>query len=630
MHVPKLLGTPPAPWWGPANDLDLLIGICKHGYQQYPRMWVDPQLCFRKLYEERHSLNITSPHLAEGVEGATPTVEQNTESNANVGIDSQQIHEPAKSDEKSEERDSESSDSMLIDEQSVQMGSIDGTPAKKDEQRCSALRSEISMTGGDVDMEGDSISDAEDEAKEEIGVENAEKFEFEISSLETPDFHVPTPTELGVRIRRVIAGLSKYRLSLARGGQDDKQRLKDGKKAERLKLRENDLSRRQKLDFQRTLLHFGVPKKPGTQENDWTQFKVLADLERKSDTSLDTYLIKVSALANDTLAYYDREGKRINEDGSLVGMEVMGDTSNPDYPKVDGESISLDRAKKVQKRQQLFDKLRNKILPMEDVFQINKLEAKISKLVKHHAKNGLPAWWNPSLDYHFLKGCNIYGCSRGDLFFEDPGMPFKQFYQDYVHKMGFKNEYLAMTESAQTKGAAETKYWMKDVMSIKWMENLVTVLERGPRGPRKSKVEAGENSENLTPKSDLYLPDFLPLNQSRTSSYLGRAAAAESKQNENDSILGTGPLGSDSEDTDALIARADSRLKKRIKIRSPSYDLSYIPKLELFPNDEVLITAEIERLKQLYATPNSQTQAPSKRPYEVHYEGMNKKPKLIE
>ena len=175
-----------------------------------------------------------------------------------------------------------------------------------------------------------------------------------------------------MRIRRVLAGLSKYKLSLTRGKEkqeekDEKQRFKDEKKAERLKSRENDLSRRQKLEFQRVLLHYGVPNVQDSQEHDWTQFKVLADLTKKTDVVLETYLSKLTALAKETLAYYDREGKRINEDGSLVGMEVMGDTSNPNYPKDDGESISLDRAKKVLKRRQLFEKLREKVLPMEDV-----------------------------------------------------------------------------------------------------------------------------------------------------------------------------------------------------------------------------------------------------------------------
>lgn len=35
MHMPRLLGQPPASWWGPEQDRDLLIGICRHGYQQY-------------------------------------------------------------------------------------------------------------------------------------------------------------------------------------------------------------------------------------------------------------------------------------------------------------------------------------------------------------------------------------------------------------------------------------------------------------------------------------------------------------------------------------------------------------------------------------------------------------------
>lgn len=32
--VPEVVGAQPAPWWGQEEDRDLMLGICKHGYQQ--------------------------------------------------------------------------------------------------------------------------------------------------------------------------------------------------------------------------------------------------------------------------------------------------------------------------------------------------------------------------------------------------------------------------------------------------------------------------------------------------------------------------------------------------------------------------------------------------------------------
>jgi hypothetical protein len=34
LHMPVIVGGSPAPWWGQDEDRDLLIGICRHGYQQ--------------------------------------------------------------------------------------------------------------------------------------------------------------------------------------------------------------------------------------------------------------------------------------------------------------------------------------------------------------------------------------------------------------------------------------------------------------------------------------------------------------------------------------------------------------------------------------------------------------------
>lgn len=46
LEIPKVTGNPPASWWGPAEDRDLLLGICRYGYQQYYPMRNDPEFCF--------------------------------------------------------------------------------------------------------------------------------------------------------------------------------------------------------------------------------------------------------------------------------------------------------------------------------------------------------------------------------------------------------------------------------------------------------------------------------------------------------------------------------------------------------------------------------------------------------
>ena len=251
------------------------------------------------------------------------------------------------------------------------------------------------------------------------------------------------------------------------------------------------------------------------------------------------------------------------------------------------------------------------------------MEAKVQKLVKHNAKNGLPAWWNPSLDYYFLVGCDLYGCSRGDLYFQDEKMPFKNCYQSYMQLMGFKDEYAGVGESEQVKAASETKYWMKDIISIKWLENIITALERGPRGgPRKPKLPR-DGSAPSTPRSladQLHLPHFMPTNPSRTGTLMQRESGASSSQNM-ESTPGKPRADSGSEDTDALIARANTKIKKYSK-KLDKIDLDHYPQIPIYPDDDKMIEYEIQKLRELYAQPTKRLLD------DAHTDNTLKKPKI--
>lgn len=44
--VPPPAELPPSIWWGPLEDMSLLVGTFKHGYECYPAMQADPSLSF--------------------------------------------------------------------------------------------------------------------------------------------------------------------------------------------------------------------------------------------------------------------------------------------------------------------------------------------------------------------------------------------------------------------------------------------------------------------------------------------------------------------------------------------------------------------------------------------------------
>lgn len=56
LEIPRVTGSPPASWWKADEDRDLLLGILKHGYQQYLAIRNDPEFCFYgKKYDDSQS-----------------------------------------------------------------------------------------------------------------------------------------------------------------------------------------------------------------------------------------------------------------------------------------------------------------------------------------------------------------------------------------------------------------------------------------------------------------------------------------------------------------------------------------------------------------------------------------------
>jgi hypothetical protein len=281
---------------------------------------------------------------------------------------------------------------------------------KKDPSPTNSTATDLpaSEVDNDVEMGDDEGNEDEDEDM------NANTTRTEPVAVVEGGFHPPTPTELGVRIRRILAALNRYRISQIKGKEKDdmvneKNRIRNEKRASKMKSRVNDLTKRHKHDFQRILLFFGVPNTDG--KNDWTQFKILAELTVKADEVLDAYLSKLIELSKETLVYYEKEGKKIQEDGSLPTQDTLNDTSNPLYPNQDGETLTFDRAKKVVKRLSVFDKLRKALADIE------LLKSKMES-TKRYGNSILPKWWTNEFDLPFMLGCAKYGLNRSDLFIE--------------------------------------------------------------------------------------------------------------------------------------------------------------------------------------------------------------------
>lgn len=274
MHMPILAGGSPAGWWGPDQDRDLLIGICRHGYQQYSKIWRDPDLSFYKIIPQAPDSGIAK------VEG-------------------------------------------------------------KEE-------------GGDDDHETlDDVVMEQDEL-EESGQENAIKPDSVAPTAALDgSIYVPSPTELGLRIRKITGGLARH---MGKTHELSEKERKE-KHQEKRRGKEDDMSKKARQDFQRAILIYGVERNgSGDAIQEWDKFKDISSLTRKSDKAMTVYLEKLIILCNETIKFNEKTK------GTTEGVDKLG------IPVGDeGESITLDRAKKVLRRIEYFDKLRLEVLPMPDV-----------------------------------------------------------------------------------------------------------------------------------------------------------------------------------------------------------------------------------------------------------------------
>lgn len=184
MHIPKMLGSAPAPWWTINEDRDLLIGLCRYGYLQYAKLWTDPDLCFLQRF-----------------------------SGTIVPIEANPINE--------DDVDHEGETTMQIDEV---------------EEHIDA--------DGDVEMVGPEDSILDETAQVVIFLINDKA--SNVANDAVPE--IPGATDVGIRIRRIVSALTKYRLSHMKKNIYQEPKIQNASKEEKIPHRGNDyFTRKHKL-----------------------------------------------------------------------------------------------------------------------------------------------------------------------------------------------------------------------------------------------------------------------------------------------------------------------------------------------------------------------------------------------
>ncbi|XP_041639683.1 chromodomain-helicase-DNA-binding protein 6 isoform X2 [Cheilinus undulatus] len=400
----------PASWWDADADKSLLIGVHKHGYERYNAMRADADLCFL----ERVGMPDVTALTAEqgGGEGPVDLVDsvckqeeskEDAESKADGGEDrdeSSKGEETCSSTDTSDKPDSTGPDSQL----SVDLCAQDAT-----------LVTTTTTTGTGTGVAALHVVQAR------------------------PLW--PTGPALTARLRRLITAYQRFTLRREpmlrhdfllhdglvgmgiggggaahhAGGPLAWQLGEELRRCTVVATEPDPLflewqrrwTRREQADFYRTVSSFGVVYDPERKTFDWSQFRALARLERKTDESLERYFNSFVNMCRTACKLPPRK-----EEG-LVD------------PSVVVEPLTEERAARTLYRIELLRKIREQVLRHPLIS---------ARLQLCRPSLYLPVWWEPGKhDRDLLIGAARHGLSRTDFYIlNDPQLSFLEAHRNYV------------------------------------------------------------------------------------------------------------------------------------------------------------------------------------------------------
>ncbi|KAM9510012.1 chromodomain-helicase-DNA-binding protein 9-like isoform 1-T10 [Guaruba guarouba] len=311
----------PTEWWDADADKSLLIGVFKHGYEKYNTIRADPALCF--------------------------------------------LERVGKPDEKAVAAEQRANDYIDGD---VEDPEYKPAPAMfKDD-----IEDDVSSPGDLVIADGDG------------------------QMMEGDKIYWPTQSALTTRLRRLITAYQ--RTSKNRQAQQiqpafpiqpsmiqppyDEVAL-NPKMAAKIE-RQQRWTRREEADFYRVVSTFGIVFDPERGQFDWTKFRAMARLHKKTDASLEKYLYAFMSMC-----------RRVCR---LPSKEELVD------PKIFIQPITEERASRTLYRIELLRKVREQALRHPQLFERLKL---------CQPNPDLPVWWECGThDRDLLIGAAKHGVSR--------------------------------------------------------------------------------------------------------------------------------------------------------------------------------------------------------------------------
>uniref|UniRef100_A0A673LB23 Chromodomain-helicase-DNA-binding protein 6-like n=1 Tax=Sinocyclocheilus rhinocerous TaxID=307959 RepID=A0A673LB23_9TELE len=257
----------------------------------------------------------------------------------------------------------------------------------------------------------DSISKS-DEIKEENDIKSEEleeKIEIKViigSRRNQGRIQWPVGSALTARLRRLITAYQRY---TRREPLRHDFLLHEGIAPVAWQIGEFRWTRREQADFNRTVSSFGVVYDQEKKTLDWSQFRALARLERKTDESLERYFHSFVSVCR-----------------TACRLPPRKDEGNVD-PSLFVEPITEERAARTLYRIELLRKVR------EQVLRHPLLGARLQLC---RPSLYLPVWWECGKhDRDLLIGVAKHGLSRTDFYIlNDPQLSFLEAHRNYVHK----------------------------------------------------------------------------------------------------------------------------------------------------------------------------------------------------
>ncbi|XP_015793545.1 chromodomain-helicase-DNA-binding protein 7 isoform X2 [Tetranychus urticae] len=314
------------------------------------------------------------------------------------------------------------------------------------------------LQSDDINKEDDDENEASEVVNNEFAPKDDSKGKEGLPSGNEEYMPFPLPGDLNKRFRNLI---SAYQRNVKK-----QERLERNEAVMREKRREaaqRRWSKKDDSDFYRTIISFGVEYNKDTNQYEWSRFRLLSKLDKKSDESLTEYFKSFFAMCK-----------------KVTGRSLSEEEENYNYLV---DPISEDKATRALARIELLCKIREDILPHPELDD---------RLTLCQTSIDLPDWWICGRhDKDLLVGAAKYGLNRLDInLMNDPELSFMKIFRN---------------DDAESKSKAEVKQSQESVkrettLEINKIEAKPKTKDQSPKGSESVKKLIKENIEDKMDK----------------------------------------------------------------------------------------------------------------------------------